>query len=107
METLEEFKILLKSTGLPVAYYAFPEKQAPPLPFICYLVPFTNNFSADGKVYQKINRIQVELYTKLKSPEIEEQVEEALSSFYWEKTETYLEDEKCFEIIYELEVENG
>lgn len=104
---IEAFKELLKTAGLPVAYYAFPENEAPQLPFICYLIPFTNNFSADGKVYQKINYVQVELYTKLKSPEIEEKVEEALSSFYWEKTETYLEDEKCFEIIYELEVENG
>lgn len=104
---LKAFEELLETTELPVAYYAFPENEAPPLPFICYLVPFTNNFSADGKVYQKINHIQVELYTKFKSPEIEEKVEQALSSFYWEKTETYLEDEKCFEIIYELEVENG
>lgn len=105
--SLEEFKSLLKTTGLPVAYYAFPEKNAPTLPFICYLVPFTNNFSADGKVYEKINCIQVELYTKEKSPENEGKVEEALSHFYWGKTETYLESEKCFKIIYELEVENG
>lgn len=105
--SLSEFKELLKTTGLPVAYYAFPESEAPTLPFICYLVPFTNNFSADGKVYKNINHIQVELYTKIKSPEIEEKVEQALSSFYWEKTETYLEDEQCFEVIYELEVENG
>ena len=105
--SLEEFKKILKTTGLPVAYYAFPENAAPALPFICYLVPFTNNFGADGKVYEKINHIQVELYTKMKNQEIEEKVENALSSFYWEKTEIYLEDEKCFEIIYELEVENG
>lgn len=104
--SLEEFKSLLKTTGLPVAYYAFPEKNAPTLPFICYLVAFTNNFCADGKVYEKNNCIQVELYTKKKSHETEGKVEEALSPFYWDKTETYLETEKCFKITYELEVGN-
>lgn len=104
---LEAFETLLESTKLPVAYYAFPENEAPSLPFICYLVPFTNNFYADNKVYKVINHIQVELYTKIKNPEIEERVEQALSSFCWEKEEIYLDDEKCFEIIYKLEVENG
>ena len=102
--SLEELKKLLESTGLPVAYYAFPEEEAPGLPFICYLVAYSNNFSADGSVYKKINHIQIELYTKHKDIESEEKVEEALSSFYWEKEETYLEEEKCFEVIYELEV---
>lgn len=104
---LEEFEKVLESTGLPVAYYAFPENEAPPLPFICYLVSYTDNFFADNKVYQMINHIQIEVYTKEKNIEIEEKVEKALSSFLWDKTETYLDDEKCFEIIYELEVENG
>ena len=103
---LEEFEKVLESTGLPVAYYAFPENEAPPLPFICYLVSYTDNFFADNKVYQMINHIQIEVYTKEKNIEIEEKVEKALSSFLWDKTETYLDDEKCFEIIYELEVEN-
>lgn len=105
--SLNEFKALLEKSGIPVAYYAFPEGEAPPLPFLCYFIPFSNNFSADGTVYKKINHIQVELYVKTKNPEIEERIEEVLSSFCWEKTETYLEDEKCLEVIYELEVENG
>lgn len=102
--SLTEFKNLLERTGLPVAYYAFPENEAPPLPFICYLVPYTDNFFADSKVYEKINHVQVELYTREKEAEIEERVEEILSSFCWNKTEVYLDDEQCFEIIYELEV---
>ena len=104
--SLNEFKILLNTTGLPVAYYSFPENKAPQLPFICYFVSHTNNFYADNKVYKVINHVQVELYTKLKSIEFEEKVERAISSFHWEKTETYLEDEKCFKITYDLEVEN-
>ena len=48
--TLGEFKELLETTGLPVAYYSFPENEAPSLPFICYISPGTDNFSADGVV---------------------------------------------------------
>ena len=102
--TLGEFKELLETTGLPVAYYSFPENEAPSLPFICYISPGTDNFSADGVVYAKTNRIQVELYTKYRDFELEEKVEEALSSIYWEKESEYLESERCFQTIYELEV---
>lgn len=102
--TLSELGALLKTTGLPVSYRAWPENGAPPLPFVCYLEAGSNNFSADGVVYCPIKRVQVELYTKLKDPEAEDKVEAALSSFFWEKTETYLDTEKCFQILYEIEV---
>ena len=101
---LEEVKNILKSTGLPVAYHSFTEEEAPSLPFICFISPGTSNFAADGVVYAKANQIQVELYTKYRDFELEEKVEEALSSFYWEKESEYLESEKCFQTIYELEV---
>lgn len=102
--TLEELENQLKTTGFPVTYRAWPEKKAPPLPFICYLVAYSNNFSADSEVYHKTDHIQVELYTKLKDPEAEGKVEQALSSFFWEKTEEYIDSEKCYQILYEIEV---
>lgn len=102
--TLEDIKSLLESTGLPVTYRAWPENEAPPLPFICYLAAYSNNFAADGGVYYLINHIQIELYTKLKDPESEGKVEKALSSLFWEKNETYIDTEKCYQILYEIEV---
>lgn len=102
--TLEEFKTVLESTGLPVVYRAWQENEAPPMPYVCYLVTYSNNFVADGVVYVKIDHIQVELYTSLKNPETEEKVENALSSFVWGKTETYIDSEKCYQILYEIEV---
>lgn len=102
--TLKSLKSLLESTGLPVTYREWPESAAPPLPFICYLVDYSNNFSADGTVYYPINHVQVELYTKLKEPEVEGRVEQSLSSLFWEKTETYIDTEKCYQILYEIEV---
>lgn len=101
---LEELKTLLETTGMPVTYRAWPENEAPPLPFICYLVAYSNNFGADNRVYHKISHIQVELYTKQKDQSSEDKVENALSSFYWDKTEEYIDSERCYQILYEIEV---
>lgn len=102
--TLEELNELLETTGLPVAYREWPEDSAPPLPFICYLVAYSNNFAADGVVYLPVNHIQVELYTKLKDQATEAKVETALAQFVWNKTETYIDTERCYQIMYEIEV---
>lgn len=101
---LSEFENVLKSSGLPVAYWSFPEGEAPDMPYICYFEKDTNNFFADGTTYQVIKRIAVELYTKIKDIEAEEKVETTLSPFCWNKDETFLDDENCYEVIYELEV---
>ena len=102
--TLEELANLLASTGLPVTYLAWPEGAAPPLPFICYLVAYSNNFYADGELYLTVQRIHVELYTKVKDPDAESRVETALREIPWQKSETYLNTEKCYQILYEIEV---
>lgn len=102
--TLEEVKQIFETTGYPVTYRQWPEKKAPPMPFICYLVAYSSNFSADGEVYLPVNHIQVELYTKTKNLGAEDKVENALSSLFWEKTETYIDGEKCYQILYEIEV---
>ena len=85
---LSDFYNILKETGIPVAYQAFSEKDAPDLPIMVYTVPYSNNFSADGAVYKRINHIQIDLYTKNKELETEDKVENALSSFYWNKAIT-------------------
>lgn len=102
--TIEAFKDVLETTGLPVTYYAFPEGEAPPLPYICYLNPDNNNFAADGTVYYSSKKVLVELYTERREQETEEKVEEALSSFFYEKEATYIDSENCYQILYELEV---
>ena len=100
-------KETLKKTELPVVYGAFPEKDAPPLPVICYLETDSNNFYADGVVYYSQSSIQVELYLKHRSFLIENKVEKALRDFAWEKSVDYLSSERCYQIIYEIEVQDG
>ncbi len=102
--SMEDILSLLQSTGLPVTYRAFPSGQAPSLPYPCYFCTETSNFCADNRVYQIVQGVDVELYTTDKRPDLEEAVEAALSGLIWEKTESYLDDERCYEIIYEIEV---
>jgi len=100
--TLEEFKELLEKVGVPVAYHAFSEEQAPP--YICYTEPGSNNFMADGKVYLKVKVLNVELYTKYRDLELEKAVEDVLEEFPWQKTTNFINNENVHETIYELEV---
>lgn len=104
--TIAELKQILASTGLPVAYLAFPADEEQDLPAICFRETGTNNFAADDRVYQKVSSFDIELYTTYKSPSTEALVEDALSdaSIVWEKSEEYLDAERCYEIIYEIEV---
>lgn len=108
MKLADLFTILNGMQGFvgKVVYNAWEEGKAPRLPFICYRETQSNNFYADDKVYQKIQYIDIELYSKLKDSESEELIEETLNNnnLAWEKTETYLYDEKCFQIIYEISI---
>ena len=104
--TDKEVYQMVKSAGFPAAYHHFEEGQEPEKPYLVYLYPETNNFSADGIVYQGINELDLELYTDRKDPDAEKRVEAVLKEhgFFYEKTETYLESEKMYEVLYEMEV---
>lgn len=101
---LETLKEQLESTGVPVAYRSFPEGEAPPLPFICYLCTDTTTIFADGIAYYTYDNVRVELYTAYKDPITEQRVEAALTDYHWKKEETYIDTERCYLIIYEIEV---
>lgn len=94
----------LDSTGLPNTYNAWPPGRAPKLPFICYRSTGSNNLHADGGVYYSGTSIEIELLTRDKDPAIEKAVETALDGIHWEKSESYIESQKCFQILYEIEV---
>ena len=100
---LDDVKTMLQATGLPVVYHAWPENEAPEMPYICYLVSYSSNFMADGRVYCPTDHIQVELYTRHKDPDAEAAVEAALT-LPWQKTEEYIDTEECYQILYEIEV---
>ncbi len=89
-----------------VAYRAFPKDDVPEMPYVIINEQRTDNFAADNGVYHKIKVVDVELYTKTKSPATEQTLEDALdqAQIFYNATDLYLDDERCFERIYEIEV---
>ena len=99
---MEELLQILNETQIPFAYHHFAEGESPEPPFICYLLPGSNNFSEDGKVYYKINEVHIELYTDLKDLAVEQQLEDVLDEhgIFYNKSETWIESEKLYEVLY-------
>ena len=104
---MEELLQMLGEIQIPFAYHHFAEGESPKPPFICYLLPGSDNFSADGKVYYKINEVHIELYTDLKDLAVEQQLEDVLDEhgIFYNKSETWIESEKLYEVLYTFEWE--
>jgi hypothetical protein len=102
----EEITAMLAETGLPFAYHHFAEGESPEPPFLVYLIPGSNNFSADGQVWLKVKQLDIELYTDKKAPDLENKLEAVLDArgLFYNKDETWIESEKLYEVLYELEV---
>ena len=108
MTKAELYTALTGITGFSgkVAYRFWPEGQAPALPYLVYLETYSHNFVADNKVYLPGTHVQVELYTANKDDTKEGLVEACLNKLEkpWEKSETWLDDESCYQILYEIEI---
>lgn len=98
---------IIKAMGIPFAYDHFAEGEAVDPPFICYLLPESDNFAADGKVYFKANEVHIELYTDTKDLSVEQKVEAVLDEhgFYYDRSEVWIESEKLYEVLYTFEME--
>lgn len=104
--TIEKLVEMLQETGIPFAYDHFAEGESPKPPFICYLLPGSNNFAADGKVYFRINQVRIELYTDSKDLAVERKVEMVLDEYgiFYNKSEVWIQSEKLYEVLYSFEV---
>lgn len=97
----------LKEIGYPVAYSHFvdtPQNPAPKPPFITYQFAYSSDLIADNQNYVEISNFQVELYTNKKDLAAEKKVQEKLKELGlpYSKTETWLEDERLYQVIYEV-----
>lgn len=103
---MEEIIKMIEEMGIPFAYDHFAEGESPDPPFICYLLPGADNFAADGVVYYKINDVRIELYTDLKSPEMEQIVTAVLDrhGIFYAQSEVWIPEEKLYEVTYEFEI---
>lgn len=104
--TYTEIMDMARETGLSFAYDHFAEGESPAPPFLIFLFPRSDNFSADGQVYIKINQLNFELYTDRKSPETEASVEVVLDNhgIFYDKSEVWIAEERLYEVLYEMEV---
>ena len=104
--TIENLVEMLQEMEIPFAYDHFAEGESPEPPFICYLLPGSNNFAADGKVYFRINQVRIEIYTDSKDLAVERKVEMVLdeSGIFYNKSEVWIQSEKLYEVLYSFEV---
>lgn len=104
---MDELTALLKELGIPFAYDHFAEGESPQPPFLCYLLPESRNFAADGRVYHKITEVRLELYTDYKDLTSERSVESVLDAhgIFYDKSETWIESEKLYEVLFTFEME--
>lgn len=104
--TLNDLYDILKTTELPVAYNFFPDDEKVAPPCITYAAAYSENFGADNKVYSPITAVDVFLFERTMGTEsvLEDVLDNA--GIYWEKTITWENDEKVYQIIYEVKI-NG
>ena len=104
---MDELLQIMQELSLPFAYDHFAEGESPEPPFVVYLIPGNNNFAADGIAYYKISEVHIELYTDKKDPQLEAQVEAVLDQhgIFYDKTETWIESEKLYEILFIFDME--
>ena len=104
--THQEVLEMMDEVKLPYAYHHFVEGESPDPPFLVFLYPSSDNFAADGMVYFKVNRLNIELYTDIKDVELEETVEAVLDKhgIFYEKSEVWIESENLYEVLYQIEV---
>lgn len=98
---------ILQEINIAFAYDHFAEGESPNPPFICFLLPESNNFAADGKAYFKKSKVQIELYTNKKDLTSEAAVENVLDTHevFYNKSEVWIESEKLYEVLYTFETE--
>lgn len=102
----------LKAIGYPVAYSQFrvdDDNPPPAPPYLTYLFAYDDDIMADNQNYVEISNFQVELYTKIKDLAAERAVQGKLKELGlpYRKTETWLDSEKLFQVIYEIQLIGG
>ena len=103
---MEGLVAIIQKMNIPFAYDHFAEGESPEPPFICYLLPGSDNFAADGRVYYKMNEVRIEVYTDSKDLSVEKSVENVLdeAGIFYNKSEVWIQSEKLYEVLYSFEI---
>ena len=98
--TLPELVARLESTGMPVAFQEFLEKDLPKLPYITYSIGDRSIFYADGVAYYAETEVSILVHSKVKNLDLESRVRSALieSISNWTESGSEAEDEYRYTI---------
>ena len=102
--TLEELKTRCENAGFKYAYGVFKKPTEPP--HLIAICRDSDNFMADNKVYLKDIPIQLDYTYLVKDLVMQNKIEdEILDDIAWNKSdETYLTDEKVWQVSYFFEI---
>ena len=97
MWTTEAVSLLEKfceENNIAFEFSHFVEKVTPP--FMAYFLENTDNFSADNKVYYSVYELEIELYTRSNTLDIEHALERFLTAngIIWERNAQQWNDEE-------------
>lgn len=104
---MERIIEILEKAGFSYAYDHFAEGESPEPPFVCYLLPQSIHFAADGVAYYRISGVHIELYTDIKDVAAERRLEDVLDGhgIFYKKSEVWIESEKLYEVLYQFDME--
>lgn len=105
--TFEEINEIVKSFGMPSAYYQFDANgDDQQLPFVVFYFPNSDNFSADNIVWKNIEQLNIEFYSANKDFAKEKEIEDILNEngLFWDKSESYIDSENMYEVLYQMEI---
>lgn len=89
-----------------VVYDFYPEGAAPALPFAAWRSPSIDPFGADDITFYHANDVEIEMLTEHRDTTKEAAIEADLTKYgiFFSKRVTYLDDEKCYQTLYEMEI---
>lgn len=103
---ISDIKDMLAETGVPATYLQWNEPEVPPLPYICWQLPSSENFAADNKVYQQVEQLVIELYTEARDFALEKIITDVLDSYelVWDRDSTWIDSEAMNETTFTADV---
>ena len=104
--TYSDIISLMDDIGLPYAYDHFAEGHAADPPFAVVLMPSSDNYIADNKVFALVEELNIEVYSDKKDPALEKRVQAVLDDheIVWEKSEVWIESERLYEVLYSTKI---
>lgn len=97
----------MRALGFPCAYHHFNTPPEPPYTVVLYA--YSSDVQADNQNYAEVGNYQLELYHTIKHPPSEKKIEDKLRELRlpYEKTESYIESEGLYQIIYQVRLLGG